>query len=391
MHFMGEDQKHGFMKRIGLELTPYYSGYGHLFKRDMGDFWGTFSELRSIEVIGGGKSPVLEYDKMVIQTALEYLAQPHEKPQLIVVGTYAPHFPYVCPPELFDYYRPIVQPPSVRPSDISHSLAPYSHRFKKAAVETYLNARAAYYGMVENMDAKIGAVHKAFRDFSANRGRDGLFIYCSDHGDMLGEYDMVGKQTLMDNAVQVPMVFEGDGIPKGNRVNAPVSLLDLYPTLCSMYGAPVHSYLDGSDISAILHGEKSDKHVITEIFIEKGEKEKVTVTENNDKERNDKVLGRMVIKDGYKYVVFPKLNVYQLFKIGDDTREISSQHPEICARMRAILEPLCGEEELIRETDKFDRFLVVHNQCAKNVPFEETYRWIPPPECTKAPGSLPAL
>ena len=45
--------------------------------------------------IGGGDSPVLAYDRYVVEHALEYLAQDHDRPQFITVGTYGPHLPYV--------------------------------------------------------------------------------------------------------------------------------------------------------------------------------------------------------------------------------------------------------------------------------------------------------
>ena len=63
-------------------------------------------------MVGGGASPVVCYDDMVLDALEQYLAQPHSKPQLIVVGTYGPHFPYVAPPELFLKYLKTAQLPA---------------------------------------------------------------------------------------------------------------------------------------------------------------------------------------------------------------------------------------------------------------------------------------
>ena len=57
-----------------------------------------------LSIIGGGNSPTLEYDNYVVDKALAYLGEEHPRPQLLVVGTYAPHHPYVAPKELFVYY-----------------------------------------------------------------------------------------------------------------------------------------------------------------------------------------------------------------------------------------------------------------------------------------------
>lgn len=55
--------------------------------------------------MGGGDSPVLAYDRHVIGRALDYLSRAHEKPQFLVVGTYAPHCTFVAPPKLYRRYR----------------------------------------------------------------------------------------------------------------------------------------------------------------------------------------------------------------------------------------------------------------------------------------------
>ena len=62
-----------------------------------GPFIKCFDELGSTQIIGGGGSPVQDYDQQVLFAALDWLSRPHEKPQFVVVGTYGPHFPY--PPQ----------------------------------------------------------------------------------------------------------------------------------------------------------------------------------------------------------------------------------------------------------------------------------------------------
>ena len=91
MHFVGEDQRHGFTKRIMDDFTPQYWGRGGKQRTDLGRFAGTTGAMDCLREVGGGVSPVLDYDEAVIQAALDYLAEDHEKPQCIVVGTYGPH------------------------------------------------------------------------------------------------------------------------------------------------------------------------------------------------------------------------------------------------------------------------------------------------------------
>ena len=93
MHFDGPDQRHGFSKRIMGELTPVWPGYRKNIMKERQLYAMTFAEPGALKIIGGGNSPVLEYDRAVTKAALEYLSHPHERPQCIVVGTYAPLFP----------------------------------------------------------------------------------------------------------------------------------------------------------------------------------------------------------------------------------------------------------------------------------------------------------
>ena len=113
MHFIGPDQRHGFTRRVAPDFTN--SGWVRpqkTLEQDFGVHTQTMGYKWCIDVVGGGASPVVCYDDMVLDALEQYLAQPHSKPQLIVVGTYGPHFPYVAPPELFLKYLKTAQLPA---------------------------------------------------------------------------------------------------------------------------------------------------------------------------------------------------------------------------------------------------------------------------------------
>ena len=103
MHFVGIDQRHGFTKRIAPETTPVgWSRPVERLRQERGVFTPTYVAKFATNFVGGGESPVINYDRVVIQAALDYLAEEHEKPQLIVVGVYGPHFPYVAPKAFYE-------------------------------------------------------------------------------------------------------------------------------------------------------------------------------------------------------------------------------------------------------------------------------------------------
>jgi hypothetical protein len=118
---------------------------------------------------------------------------------------------------------------------------------------------AAYYGMVEEMDRQIGRLLEV-----VDAERD-LFVYLSDHGDMVGEHGMFWKSCFLDGALKVPMIWRGPGIGAGQEIAGPVSLLDLAPTLTEMAGADPLPGAEGSSLAEPLRsGEAaSDRRVVS--------------------------------------------------------------------------------------------------------------------------------
>ncbi len=78
-------------------------------------------------------------------------------------------------------------------------------------------ALAAYYGMVSFLDDNIGRVLKALHETGLDD--DTLVVYTSDHGDNLGTRTFWGKSNMYEEAVGVPLILKGPGIPAGHRVD----------------------------------------------------------------------------------------------------------------------------------------------------------------------------
>jgi arylsulfatase A-like enzyme len=77
---------------------------------------------------------------------------------------------------------------------------------------------------------------------------DTIVVFCSDHGDMLGERGLWFKMCFYEGSARVPLMIAGKGIAPG-RHDAPVSNLDVCPTLCDLAGidmAAIAPWTDGS-------------------------------------------------------------------------------------------------------------------------------------------------
>ncbi len=329
MHFVGDDQRHGFTKRIMGDFTPLYWGRGSARRLDLGRFKGTTDAKGCLKEVGGGDSPVLEYDRAVIHAAVEYLKQDHEKPQCIVVGTYGPHCPFVAPPEQFDYYRERVGLPESVKNKLNYRHSVLALKEQDAAEETILNARAAYFGMITNLDRQIGTVREAWREFLSRNNRQGVLVYLSDHGEQLGERNLYGKQTFFESSAHIPFMFEGNGVKVNQRVRGAVSIMDLGPTLCKIAGAVAPPEQDGKNLTGQLFegADELDRYVYSE-FVEKDELGRF-------------IPGRMVRGGKWKLISYASYEAEDLlFDIEKDPHELSNvigEFPDQAAELRLLL------------------------------------------------------
>ena len=318
MHFVGPDQRHGFSRRIAGDRTPVFHNGVPNKPKIIG-----FDENSSVYYIGKGDSPVLAYDRYVVDHALSFLQEDHEAPLFLTVGTYGPHFPYVAPPELYDYYYDKVSLEDVRAAEWEHPAL--DGKMQELDPEVVRAARAAYYAMVEQQDRHIGTVYQAFQDYLARTGHDGIFLYVSDHGDMNGRKGYFGKQVFYEPSLHIPFLIQGSGIPSGQKIESPVSLLDVGPTVCALAGADILPG-DGKNLAPVIcYGEQ--------------DAERIVIAEQYTYLANGKTsFGRCARYRNFKYFTysgFPEDEV--LFNLSADPEErvnVIREYPEIAEKLR---------------------------------------------------------
>jgi arylsulfatase A-like enzyme/Tfp pilus assembly protein PilF len=106
-----------------------------------------------------------------------------------------------------------------------------------------------YDGELAYADSQIGALLGALEDLGLRERT--LVVYTSDHGEGLGDH---GEQThsllTYEPTLHVPLVFHAAAaLPRGKRLDRPVSLVDVVPTALSLLGEPVPEGLDGLDLT----------------------------------------------------------------------------------------------------------------------------------------------
>lgn len=104
---------------------------------------------------------------------------------------------------------------------------------------------------------------------------DSLVVFTADHGESLGEHGSWFEHGPLpyNTTAHVPLFFLRDGLPAGRRVDRPVELIDLYPTLRDLvtpgYEVPG---LEGHSLVPLLQGDAAPDGSFRYAFSEAGEK-----------------------------------------------------------------------------------------------------------------------
>jgi arylsulfatase A-like enzyme len=79
-------------------------------------------------------------------------------------------------------------------------------------------------------------------------------VFTSDNGYSLGEHRFVGKDVLTEEALRVPLLVRGPGVPAGAASDLPVSLVDLPATFADLADVSPGWVVDGTSLAPTLHG-----------------------------------------------------------------------------------------------------------------------------------------
>jgi arylsulfatase A-like enzyme len=88
---------------------------------------------------------------------------------------------------------------------------------------------------------------------------DTIVVFTSDHGDMHGSHGVYKKQWPWNEAIKVPFVIRYPAaVPQGARIDTPLNVVDVMPTLLGLAGLPVPDTVEGVDLSPYLTGAQED-------------------------------------------------------------------------------------------------------------------------------------
>lgn len=250
-----------------------------------------------------------------------------KKPFFAYVAFTAPHDPRMPPvPHREAYYRN--RPPL--PANFLPQL-PFDNGMMNGGRDENLAAwprtesvirdqLAEYYGLITHLDEQIGRLLSALK--RTRKADDTVIIYAADNGLALGSHGLLGKQSVFEHSMRVPLILSGPGIPAGRSSRAFTYLLDLFPTLCDVTGLPTPPDLEGESLRPLWENRK--EHVRDSVFLPFLD------------------IQRSVRDDRWKLIAYPKIGHLQLFDLQTDPHEATNlidraEHAGHVERLQALL------------------------------------------------------
>jgi len=128
-----------------------------------------------------------------------------------------------------------------------------AHSPYDAAGATKGSNRSRFLSEVELVDKSIGVLWKALEDKGLLDRT--VLIVTADHGEGLGEHDTLRHTVnLYEELIRVPLMMVIPGV-KPRKVDTPVSLMDLGPTILDLFSKPTPASFLGESLLPFARGE----------------------------------------------------------------------------------------------------------------------------------------
>ena len=266
------------------EFGPDHDGYfgwlaqkGFALPENRDDIWLPDHETSRGATVHPARIPAeLSDSAFFTEKALTYLKGRDGKPWFLHLGYYRPHPPFVASAPYHTMYaasdmkRP-VRAATPEAEARQHPLLQWylenthQKKFFQGAEgmasgmdeETVLQLRATYYGMMTEVDDRLGEVF-AFLD-ATGQWDDTMIVFTSDHGEQLGDHHLLGKIGYFDESFRIPLVIKADRNPRAGQVeHAYTESIDLMPTMLDWLGGEVPRSCDGMSLVPLVEHGRPD-------------------------------------------------------------------------------------------------------------------------------------
>ncbi|MEL6584389.1 MAG: alkaline phosphatase family protein [Pseudomonadota bacterium] len=195
---------------------------------------------------------------------IEFIEGQGDAPWLCHLSYIKPHWPYLAPAPYNDMYSSADLPGvNRREGEHTHPLMQTwaDTRICKSFAREDVRALVApvYMGLIKELDDNMGRLF----DYLEQSGRmeDTMIVFCSDHGDNMGDHWLGEKDLFYDCSARIPLIVydprsDADAT-RGTITDALVEGVDLAPTFQEFFGGPAKPHIyEGRSLQPLLHGEE---------------------------------------------------------------------------------------------------------------------------------------
>lgn len=218
------------LQRAGYETAAFAEG--GLFGGPYG-FWHGFDRFTEFPYESDARGVGVFRDGAAVVEASG------ERPFFLTLHTYKAHDPWIF-------------------GDAAENLWAESDRWAEGGLDARVREDQrdnfdAYDRTIREADALLGGFLEALE--AAGRAGDTVVVVVSDHGESFGEHGVLSHgYGFEQEQMHVPVLFRGPGIPEDVRIETPVSLVDVAPTLLDLAGAEPLPRGQGMNLSGAFRG-----------------------------------------------------------------------------------------------------------------------------------------
>lgn len=264
------------------------------------------------------KENLEDVEEKITNDAVSWLEKNKGNPFFLFVHYYTTHSDYTPDPAFYD--------PFVKPyKGIANGTTRQMQRFRKGKVffdkEDIDHNSNLYNAEIRQLDSALDNLFKNLKKL--NLMENSLVVVTADHGEEFLEHGGVlhGK-SLYSEVLRIPLIMGGPGLPKGRRIQTPVMLTDIVPTILNAVGIPFSQTFDGENLFPVMSGEKdlSSRFVFAAA----------------DKKNNEIDILRMVRNERYKLCYNRLTGEKELYDLKTDPgekRNIILEHHHMANKM----------------------------------------------------------
>ncbi|VDM52097.1 unnamed protein product [Angiostrongylus costaricensis] len=242
-----------------------------------------------------------------VKFIMDHFSTHNDKPFFIVISYPAPHGPEDPAPQYAELFEDIdshrTDSWNYAPNPDKQWLLQRTGKMEPVHVAFTDLLHRRRMQTLQSVDDGVHLIFSTLRDH--NYLSSTYAFYTSDHGYHLGQFGLIkGKNMPYEFDIRVPFFIRGPGVMKKFSVREPVLNIDIAPTLISIAGGSVPSYMDGRNLlellalkKAVSHGKNVSSSSLTPwrdtILIERGKMPKLRKIRDrwlNQKERYGKEM-----------------------------------------------------------------------------------------------------